>query len=396
MTANNSSDNAASPPAAKLGWDRISRMLVNLPFGRQPDPAGWQIPLLQVRQADEPDPELAERLAAAFYRAINEGGSQGDGLWRSMRLTYHGAILDVLEARDFEALAELLAGFFYAPVSAGLCSRHADDNLAAQDPMTRLLAVDVVVSLGTALGLRPRANPAVPDPPNVFELDIEAQLEAIGDKLGWDLLPPQVGGLAGLPFRGQIIPLKYLYQVYAAHRLQAIAGGHISSCLEIGGGVGFLGYFCASNGIVRDYTIIDLPLVNLLQGYLLLRSDVADRVELFGESSQATTDSPRLRVFPDIAIGKLADKSVTMAINQDSFPEMDHNTMTRYLGEIVRIAESHLLSINHESAQQVSDTFSHGCVHTAAKTVPGLEQLSRTPSWLRPGYVEEVFCIRAG
>jgi hypothetical protein len=82
---NTASNPAPSAPnkAPAVSWERIGRMLVNLPYGRQPDPTGWNLPLLHVRQADEPDPVLAERLAAAFYRALHAGGSQGDGLWRT-------------------------------------------------------------------------------------------------------------------------------------------------------------------------------------------------------------------------------------------------------------------------------------------------------------------------
>ena len=384
---------ADAPPAPgpKLGWDRICRMLVNLPYGREPDVNGWGIPELEVRPADPTNRKLAIRLAEAFYRAMDRGGSAGDGLWNSIRLSFHSQTIDVLEARDYDGLAAILAGMFSSPVTAGLCSHNADPVLAARDPMARLQTVDTIASLGISLGILQIPNPASPEPANVLKIDYRETLERISETLGWDIVPPQAGGIAGIPFRGGVIPLKHFFQVYAAHRIRSIHGGPLDSLVEIGGGVGLMAYHCAANNIVRDYTIIDLPLVNLLQGYLLLNSSVADDVVLYGESGDGPSDGRRIRILPDIAIGQLGGRSVDFAFNQDSFPEMGHQTMANYFDQIARIVTGHLLSINHESAQQVTGTFSHGLVHATLAGHPDFKQIYRMPYWMRPGYVEELF-----
>ncbi len=179
-----------------------------------------------------------------------------------------------------------------------------------------------------------------------------------------------------------------------AYRMQAVCGGQIGSCLEIGGGVGFLSHLNVSNSLVRDYCIIDLPLVNMMQGYLLLKSDLAEHVILFGEESKKNiTSKTRIRIYPDIAISDLPDQSFDISVNQDSFPEMGNDVMKGYLGQLSRLTRSYFLSVNHESAHPVGGSWQHGLVNIAMGNIKNLNQVYRMPYWMRPGYVEELYKV---
>lgn len=386
------SDAPGDAPIPKLPWATVCRLLRNLDYGRPVDPDGWRLPDLRALPADDPDVALARRLADAFYHAMDAGGGAGDGLWHDMRDAFHGPFIRALEARDFQTIAETLAGMFYAPVTAGICRRERDPEAFAGDLATRLITVDVVASLGMALGVTRVPNPFVPDPPNPLAFDAAAVMAGIREALGGDFAPPQVGAIFGIEFDGRLYPHKYLYQVYTAHRMRTIIGPAFRSCLEIGGGMGFLAYAAVVVGGVRDYCIVDLPIINMLQGYLLLKSSLADCVALYGETPpRAGGTGRRIRILPDMAIRSLRSRSFDMAVNQDSLPEMTAATMERYLDEIERLTRAGFLSINHESGQTVASGFSHGVVGEAVGRRPAFQRVYRMPYWLRPGYVEELY-----
>jgi hypothetical protein len=390
MAENQSSKSAL---AAEEDVDRYLRMLANLIHGEQVDVAGLSLLDIDALEDDEPDVAIAKRLTDAFHSAMNADGSAGDGLWEIMRKMFHGPILGLLEARDHEGLAASLAGMFHQDFTTGIAHRPATREAVQNDWRMQLTTADAIASLGMAMGLAPVPNPALAFPPSVIEFDHMALLEKIADGLDFDLAPPQAGGVFGVRFRGKFIPLKQLYQVYAARQMRAITGKTVDCCLEIGGGVGFLAYTSAKMGIASNYCIIDLPLVNLLQGYLLLKSDIADQVQLFGEGSVDNCDAGIIRILPTSAISKLSDKSFDLAVNQDSFPEMAVETMEDYFLHVRRLARRYLYSINHESCHQVSAGFTHGWVNRSLRDRPGFGLLSRYRYWMRPGYVEEVYEI---
>ena len=371
---------------------RMARMLKNIHYGLDLDPKGWRTPLMTVRTADTPDLAVAERLVNAFYASKDARGSSGDGLWEFMNNTYHREFGEALETKNLQAVAEILARFFSHPVATGLAARHQDDQIAATDVQTRLQTVDAVSSLGLALGLLRTPNPASGRPPNLFETDSIQTLDEIRKKTGWVLTAPDCASIAGLGYQGGIIHLKQLFQLYAAYRMVEINGGPMGRALEIGGGVGFLAHICARNNLVRDYTILDLPIVNMLQGYFLLKSPIGERVMLFGEN-EPPEGQPVVRIFPDIALDTLPNGKFDIAVNQDSLPEMAQSTAGNYLSAFSRLVRGHVLSINHESAAPWGNDFEHGIVNELVGDIPALKRVSRHPYWMRGGYVEEVFRV---
>lgn len=368
-------------------------MQANLIYGEKVDLPSLNLFDVDALEDDEPDVAIAERLTKAFHAAMAADGSKGDGLWEIMRKMFHGPFLDMLDARDHEGVAKSLAGMFHEAYTTGIAHRPETREEVQNDRGMQLTIADAIGSLAMAMGLAPVPNPAVAYPPSALEFDHMDLLEQIANELDFDLASPQAGGMFGVKFRGKFIPLKQLYQVYAARQMLALNGKTVDCCLEIGGGVGFLAYTSIKMGVSSNYCIIDLPLVNILQGYLLLKSDVADQVQLFGEGSVNNTDPGVIRILPTSAVSKLDDKSFELAVNQDSFPEMAIETMEDYLDHVRRVARRHLYSINHESGQKVSAGFKHGCVNAALRNRDGYELLSRFRYWMRPGYVEEVYRI---
>ena len=84
----------------------------------------------------------------------------------------------------------------------------------------------------------------------------------------------------------------------------------------------------------------------------------------------------------------------TLALNQDSFPEIDETLVREYLAEIRRTTTTYFLSINHEVEHAKTNEARHLNVSTLLGRDAGFRRLYRMPYWLRRGYVEELYGIR--
>ncbi len=354
----------------------------NLFFQDEIDFDAIKLPEFTQTEPDVPDLEVAERLTDAFSRAIEDGAYTGRGAWKRIRNERHGSFLHYLTRRNYRGVARSLASMFRNEMTYGL--RSPQDPLYAQVQM-----LDTIVSLGVASGLVSARCPTDVNKEPLLHLDYREILERFTDFIGHDLAPPQCGAIAGLSFNGRIIPLGHLFQVYQAHRYRTMLRPGISF-LEIGGGVGFMAHAALSLGTASEYCIVDLPQVNVFQGYLMLKSEFADQVELYRE----TVRGRKIRILPNTAMDTVGDKSLDVVLNVDSFPEMDGDTIGDYLEHIERVCRDRFISINRELnlANPPGRTFPW--VHKMAMARPGLKLHSRTPDWIRQGYVEDIFSIQ--
>ena len=156
--------------------------------------------------------------------------------------------------------------------------------------------------------------------------------------------------------------------LYQAWRVPLLTGSVSSSrILEIGGGLGRTAYYAWRSG-ARDYTIIDLPMTGVAQGYFLDRTLGEDSVCLFGEERSG------IRVLPQAAFLDATDR-YDLAINVDSLTEMAAETAEAYCSAI-KARAGVFLSINHETNPF---TVCETCTNV------GMPVISRTPYWLRRG-----------
>ncbi len=126
---------------------------------------------------------------------------------------------------------------------------------------------------------------------------------------------------------------------------------------------------------MRDYTLIDLPITGVAQAYFLGRSLGHDAICLFGEQR------PGIRVLPPCAFLDAGDR-YELVVNVDSLTEMARETALAYVTAIRQRADA-FLSINHEVNEFTA--------REICAEVGGMPACSRTPYWLRRGYVEELF-----
>jgi hypothetical protein len=164
-----------------------------------------------------------------------------------------------------------------------------------------------------------------------------------------------------------------IYQAWRLKNLVRIYGGKV---LEIGAGLGRAAYYAYRFG-VTDYTIVDLPMANIAQANFLGRTVGEELVVLSGEGSAQLVDGVRIMT-PDWF--RQTDEKFDLVLNMDSMTEMTESAATEYT-DFIRAKSKVFLSINHEA----NDFLIH--------QLPSLRGLSvhRSPYWLRPGYVEEIF-----
>jgi hypothetical protein len=137
---------------------------------------------------------------------------------------------------------------------------------------------------------------------------------------------------------------------------------------------------------IPNYTIIDLPQINVIQGFYLMSSLGGNLVQLFGESKTAP-----IRIIPSTAYRQTINISECDVIcNQDSFPEMSQGVAIEYLEWIVA-SKKHLISINHENQPRGVEGNRQNRVSSLFLEIKGYRLISRQLYWLRRGYALETW-----
>jgi putative sugar O-methyltransferase len=157
--------------------------------------------------------------------------------------------------------------------------------------------------------------------------------------------------------------------------MASLVDGTGSRVVEIGAGTGRTAFYVRHFGIT-DYTIIDLPITNVVQANFLSRVLDYKTVALFGEEE----DRSQIRILPSTAFFRSDDK-YDLVVNVDSLTEMSVETARSYCLAIKNRTQK-FLSINHEANDF---TVRNICSET------GFPKGSRHPYWLRRGYVQELF-----
>jgi len=84
-------------------------------------------------------------------------------------------------------------------------------------------------------------------------------------------------------------------------------------------------------------------------------------------------------VVADTPVGGLKTRKFGLIVNVDSVTEMTRPEADDY-ADLTARSRATVLSINHEADQ-----------HTATEMFNSMKRASRSPYWLRPGYLEELF-----
>lgn len=128
----------------------------------------------------------------------------------------------------------------------------------------------------------------------------------------------------------QVIDVRASQHLWSAWRMREIVGLNKNIC-EIGGGFGGCCYYSHLMG-AKSYTMIELPIINVISAYFLMKCFGEEVVQLFGEKS---CEKP-IRIMPPSHFMMESD-NFDICLNQDSFPELPIATVREYLQRIPQL-----------------------------------------------------------
>ncbi len=343
---------------------------------------------------DARDHAIAARLLAAHRAAADAGpvvppAGRAD-LWLAIYRRQQ-RFAAILTRGDADELAGYLCNVARHDAGQGILQGDVESARIARDPSYRaflaLMTKDTLVCLAEAVGALAVENPAQGALGASLHADPSFLVAAIEERVGIDLAPPEVdGGLLKLSTSRGRFGERDLNAIFTALLVRRLGADRVC---EIGAGSGRVAYWSHRFG-VRSITLIDLPHVNVVQGYYLLRSLPAAEIALYGEAAGPDT---AVRILPSHAIADVPDLPYDLVLNQDSFPEMHPDTVADYLRWVRAACRGRLLSINHESKPAYGRGLVHVSVPEAIARAGGFELADRTPYWLRKGYVTEVYAV---
>ena len=350
----------------------------------------------------EIDEAIAARLIAAYSACKKAEAAYptiGADIWSAIRkLQAH--FFTVLESGDAKALAAYLCNMSRHDATIGIGQGDGEYRWITTSPeyesFRALLIKDKLVSFAEAVGAIRCECPEQGPWGQHLHADNDVLLRALEECVGISLAPPDIdGGLFKIPAGTGLLHDRDLHSQFAAWSMREIAGPNARIC-EIGGGVGRAAYWAQRFGL-GQYTIFDLPHINVLQGYYLLKSLPMDQVRLFGE----TLDNTRVTVWPYFAKDRITPGTVDMVFNQDSLPEIHRDAALDYIAWIRQISPRWFYSINQEANEAYTQDFwqpagesdpRQNIVHALVKAY-GFRRVMRAPYWLRKGYASELYQI---
>ena len=124
-----------------------------------------------------------------------------------------------------------------------------------------------------------------------------------------------------------------------------------SHVLEIGAGSGHFAWLAADAGLVRHYVIVDLPEMLLNSGGTLARR--LPTATLHGrEAPDLSAGGMHIWLLEPADIGLIPDRSIDIALNFNSFMEMDDEVRDQYLAQVYRTARPGAIFYNVNRLQR--------------------------------------------
>jgi hypothetical protein len=346
------------------------------------------------------DITIAERLLIAYQLSEKDAGQRPNeykDVWSHIQI-HQPTFFSALEKRDPVFLAHYLCNMSRHDATHGIGQGYTEYLKIKLNPLYRrnvsLYTKDKLVSLAEAVGAIPCENPEQGAWGKNIALPIDELVNAVEQVIGMNITPPAIdGGLLKIIGTFSKFSERDLNAIYTAWSLSNILREYPDKAIcEIGAGIGRAAYWSCRFG-VNLYAIIDLPHINVIQGYYLLKSCPPDTsIRLYGESAGEEQQNRKIVILPPHCIEKFPSKQFDLVLNQDSFPEIHADIVRKYLIHIKRISRR-FLSINHESCPQGTEVFTQIRVQNIIEEVGGYDRLWRMPYWLRRGYVIELYGV---
>lgn len=306
------------------------------------------------------DLAIAERVMHAYHKALKDENRKDVGdIWDLIQ-ERHGDFMEVRNTPSY--LSSYLSNMHNKSITFGVSS-------ATNLKDTGMFTKDQLIILAEALGVLPY------NVDGVMEYDSPALVKAIEVKMGINLALPNVdGGIDKLSIGDGYYVHRDFWSAYLAWLIK-----DYKSVAEIGGGIGKVAIYAKRLG-VKNYAIYDLPIINLVQAWYLIKCGM--NVVLYGE----TRVEEAIEILP---YWTFVRRQPDVVLNADSFPEMDASIVTDYLKKIKGMNVP-LISVNAEEEGIYGNGRKHLVVGNIAREV-GLYRISRQPFWFSRNYAHEVY-----
>ncbi len=340
---------------------------------------------------------VCERLLDAYRHSVRSRKDHQKNattdLWTPILQSGLRALADALDSGDVNGVLQFMLDFgreytWFGGITTGI------DGYSSRDLNSQAVAhayFDKLVCLAEAVGALPVDNPEQgrgADWALNMTRPVDEVVQRIQERTGISITPP----LGIVPIHGLLtaagpIHYRHINAVYTALRVAALTEDGDAVC-EYGGGLGLVPIYLTRHGS-RRYVLFDLPLVNVLSGYVLAIALGEDAVTFEGEDGDGPVFITAGWNCQQPPIGEFA-----LSLNQDSFPEIDPAIVSDYMTAIHHTTVGHLLSINHESSHHTAGNAQHVPVPTTLDNDSRFTRMYRMPYWLRRGYVEELYATR--
>ena len=369
-------------------WFWGDRAVPNLPLTR-PDSSGG----LETGDRDR----LAADLVESFHAGQGLDPSNGNysPLWSTIIDRSAPPVLRALRDRDPVALRAFLERMFPSPTLWGI--GYGDLGLEQGPRFASFLILSQLVGLAESLGVARTECPEQGQIGHALSAGPEALLSQVEKALGLRIDFPRIAGAYGIEVGGRLLDLQTPGHLYAAHRfrthLAAANDPRAPEILEIGAGFGGTCHWFQKLVVPGRYVILDLALTNVYQGWFLANALGRDQVGLYSDFvREGAFDRRRTWILPVNSQERFPEQRFDGVLNQDSFPEMPADSVRGYL----RLAAARLrpggilFSMNQEAFSPMGGQ-EPPWVAALATAEPSLVRRSRELSWVRRGYVEEVY-----
>lgn len=328
------------------------------------------------------DADLVARLVKSYNKRKSEIPSDQ---WNEIFQQHHADIVEAIERGDAKQITSFLrdpvsCDMFYGFDSLSKSLRQGGQRI--EDKYAPMGSLDTLVCLAEAIGAR-----RLDYPENytwkIAKFDVEDIIreldQAFRFKFDVPNIYPQEYGL--LTSRG-VISYRVPQAMYQAWKIRQLTKGMSNPrVVEIGGGLGRTAYY-AHQFDVKDYTIVDIPISSLAQGYFLGRTLGDEGIALHGDGDFANRNDAVKIISPEDFLKGTGDYD--LVVNVDSLTEIGWDAAKAYWDKI-ETCTGMMLSINHEQNDTKIIDLLKGSMHVTSST--------RSPYWLRRGYVEEIITL---
>lgn len=310
----------------------------------------------------------------AFYDRQADSDANKSEIWKAEERVEMVALTEALTQRHPGILAELLNSF---------CAKHPVYGMHNPCVHSGTWAF-YCLGAANAVGVLPVHDVDQPDENNPRRaVDLGKTIVGIEDAIGGTLTHPGGAGLLGAKVGNRFIPYQLLEAVIYFMAAKRFGLNIEGTFLEIGGGVGFAGYLFHHLCPQSEAHFMDLPKTSVIQAFFLALAFGESAVCLDGETESGQ------KVFIH-GTKKPAGTRFDFVLNTNSMPEMLPDQIDGYLGYIIdRLkASGHFLSVNREGSRGGQTP-----VHSVAKNHLQLKLRSRTPAWMWPNLVQEIWTL---